>query len=222
MMYYYRKMTPEQQQAIVEYRKQSHRPWHSPPHWDFEGERQFFISSTCYEHASVIGASHERMTECENDLLEVCGNYASVIYAWCILPNHYHILVKTDRLKELRKEIGQSHGRSSFKWNGEDQRRGRKVWHNCFDREIKSHRHFWATVNYIHNNPVHHGYVDKWQDWPWSSATEFLERVGRETAANIWREYPILDYGKKWDVDPQSEPEESAPKDAETEEKKTS
>ena len=77
------------------------------------------------------------MTECENDLLEVCWNHASVIYAWCILPNHYHILVKTDCLKDLRKEIGRFHGRSSFKWNGEDQRRGRQVWHNCFDREIK-------------------------------------------------------------------------------------
>jgi hypothetical protein len=117
--------------------------------------------------------------------------------------------------------FGRFHGRSSFKWNGEDQRRGRQVWHNCFDREIKSHRHFWATVNYIHNNPAHHGYADKWQDWPWSSATEFLERVGRETAEKIWREYPILDYGKKWDVDPQSEPEESVSEDSKAEERKT-
>jgi hypothetical protein len=45
--------------------------------------------------------------------------------------------------------------------------------------------------------------------------------VGRETAENIWREYPILDYGNKWDVDPQSEPEESVSEDAETEGLKT-
>ncbi|HEX6189161.1 MAG TPA: hypothetical protein VFZ40_13865 [Pyrinomonadaceae bacterium] len=36
---------------------------------------------------------------------------------------------------------------------------------------------------------------------PWSSAAAFVERVGRETASKIWREYPVLDYGKKWDVD---------------------
>jgi len=86
-------------------------------------------------------------------------------------------------------------------WNGEENQRGRQVWHNCLDRGIKLHRHFWASVNYIHHNPVHHGYVDKWQEWPWSSAARFLERVGQETASKIWREYPILDYGKKWDVD---------------------
>jgi putative transposase len=89
----------------------------------------------------------------------------------------------------------------SCKWNGEDDRRGRQVWHNCLDRGIKSHGHFWASVNYIHHNPVHHGCVEKWQGWPWSSAEHYIERVGHETAAKIWHKYPILDYGKKWDVD---------------------
>ena len=109
-MYSYRNLTTEQQNGVVEYRRQQRRPWHSPPHWNFEGERQFFISGTCFEHAHVIGASHERMTECENDLMEVCGNHASVIYAWCILPNHYHILAKTDRLKSCAKRSAGSTG----------------------------------------------------------------------------------------------------------------
>ncbi|HXI88717.1 MAG TPA: hypothetical protein VNO24_01765 [Blastocatellia bacterium] len=62
---------------------------------------------------------------------------------------------------------------------------------------MKSERHFWASLNYVHHNPVHHGYVERWQDWPWSSAAEFLQRVAREKAAEIWKKYPILDYGKK-------------------------
>jgi len=47
---------------------------------------------------------------------------------------------------------------------------------------------------------VHHGYVAHWQDWPWSSAADFLRQIGRENAEAIWREYPILECGKKWDV----------------------
>ncbi|MBP6824169.1 MAG: transposase [Acidobacteria bacterium] len=200
-MYDYRKMTLEQQQELVEYRRQHHRPWHSPPHWDYEGERQFLISAACFEHTHIIGATLERMAKCESDLLELHQQYCSEIYAWCLLPNHYHWLVKTDRITELLKELGKFHGRSSYFWNGEDGRRGRQVWHNSFERQIKSHRHFWASVNYVHNNPVHHGYVETWQDWPWSSAREFIERVGRERALEIWRAYPVLDYGKKWDMD---------------------
>ncbi len=139
------------------------------------------------------------MTQCEADVLEACDEFSSAIYAWCILPNHYHVVVRTALIKELRKGLGLLHGRSSFNWNGEDDQRGRQVWYNCFERPLKSQRHFWATLNYVHHNPVHHGYVEHWQDWPWSSASRFLQEVGRDRAKEIWDEYPILDYGKKWD-----------------------
>lgn len=194
-------MTPEQRVEIVEYRRLRMRPLHSPPHLKFEGLRQFFITAACYEHKHHIGLNHERMTNFEADLLTACEKFAVTTYAWCVLPNHYHVLVRTDDIDALRRELGLLHGRTSYNWNGEENQRGRQVWFNCFDRVIKSHRHFWASVNYIHHNPIHHGYVDKWLDWPWSSAAEFLERVGRERALEIWLEFPILDYGKKWDVD---------------------
>lgn len=198
-MYNWRKLTELQKKEALALRKSRHLPWHSPPHFDFEGTRQYLISAACYEHHSIIGTTAERMKECEASVLQVCEEFCSQIYAWCILPNHYHVLIKTNRIKELREALGKFHGRSSFQWNGEDNMRGRKVWHNCFERPMKSERHFLATLNYVHHNPVHHGYVDHWQDWPWSSAREFLEQVGYDRAKTLWKKYPILDYGKKWD-----------------------
>lgn len=65
---------------------------------------------------------------------------------------------------------------------------------------MRSDRHFWATVNYVHHNPVHHGYVLLWTDWPWSSARDYLREVGREEAARAWQAYPVKDYGKGWDA----------------------
>ena len=198
-MYDWRRMTDEERQQALQIRRARKLPWHSPPHLDFDGVHQYLMSSACYEHAHVIGQSSERLSECEQELIGICHDFCLSVYAWCILPNHYHTVVKTDRIKELRHELGRFHGRSSFKWNEEDNSHGRKVWHNCFERRIKSERHFWATLNYVHHNPVHHGYVDRWQDWPWSSASEFLNSVGRSRALDAWRKYPILDYGKKWD-----------------------
>ena len=64
---------------------------------------------------------------------------------------------------------------------------------------MRSDRHFWATLNYVHHNPVHHGYVEHWQDWPFSSAPEYLAEMGRAEAERLWLEYPVLDYGKGWD-----------------------
>ena len=103
-------------------------------------------------------------------------------------------------MKELRKQIGVLNGRTAFEWNGEDDARGRIVWRNCFERAMKSPRHYFASLNYVLNNPVHHGYVEKWQDWPWSNAREYLAKIGNERATEIWREDPLLDYGKKWDI----------------------
>ena len=65
---------------------------------------------------------------------------------------------------------------------------------------MKSERHFYASLNYVLHNPVHHKYCERWQDWQCSNAKEYLEQTGKEKAAEIWREYPILDYGKNWDV----------------------
>jgi putative transposase len=199
-MYDWRRMTGEDRAHALDVRRARQLPWHSPPHLDLEGTHQYLISAACYEHAQIIGKSLDRMTECEEALLQVCLDSCLTIHAWCVLPNHYHLVVTTERVVELRRCLGQFHGRSSHAWNGEDSSRGRKVWYNCIERPMKSKRHFWATLNYVHHNPVHHGYVQTWQHWPWSSAKEFLERVGRAQALEIWEQYPIMDYGKKWDV----------------------
>ena len=193
-------MTESDRKQVLELRKARDLPWHSPPHLDFKVAKQYLISSSCYEHVSVIGKDPERMTECEAELLRICENFCSRIYAWCILPNHYHVLLKTERISELRNALGEFHGRSSYEWNQSDGKQGRKVWYNCFERPMKSERHFWASLNYVHHNPVHHGYVTRWQDWPWSSARQYLEEVGAKEAKRIWLMYPVLDYGKKWDI----------------------
>jgi len=199
-MYDWRRMTIEDRAHALDVRRARRVPWHSPPHLDFEGTHQYLISATCYEHVSIIGKGSARMTECEEEVLRACSEHCPTTHGWCVLPNHYHILVTTEHIADLRRGLGQFHGRSSHDWNGEDSARGRKVWFNCFERPMKSSRHFWATLNYIHHNPVHHGYVQGWQDWPWSSAAEFLEQVGHARALEIWKQYPIMDYGKKWDV----------------------
>lgn len=199
-MYLWRKLTEEQQKEALEYRRLHYFPKHSPPHFDFAGKKQYLITAACYEHKHIISKSTDRMADCESRILSACEEQGAEIYAWCILPNHYHILLMTDDVKGIRKQLGLFHGRSSFKWNGEDNCRGRQVWHNCFERRMKSERHYFATLNYVLNNPVHHGYCKNWEDWPWSNASEYLGQMGRDKALKIWRDYPIKDYGKKWDV----------------------
>jgi putative transposase len=199
-MYYWRRLSEDQRAEVVEYRRIQRYPKHSPPHFDSDLEVTYIITAACYEHASIVGRSHQRLTNCEVRVLSACEKHSSAIYAWCILPNHYHLLVRTAFIKLLRKELGLFHGRTSFEWNGEDNTRGRQVWHNCFERKMRSARHFYASLNYVLHNAVHHGYAERWQDWQWSNASDYVKNVGPERADEIWRKYPIKDYGKKWDV----------------------
>ena len=193
-------MTDAQRGEVLNSRKLQRYPWHSPPHRAGTYTQCYLLSAACYEHKAIIGKTLERMSECEEQFLTTARQQAYEIFAWCLLPNHYHILLQTDRILELIHQMGRLHGRLSHQWNGEDAQRGRKVWFNCVERTMKSERHFWATLNYVHHNPVHHGYVDYWQDWPFSSGMHYLNSVGRQKAMEIWNKYPILDYGKKWDA----------------------
>ena len=139
------------------------------------------------------------MFDFEQQLLKLLSAVCDRIYAWVVLPNHYHLLVHAANLKALLVELGRLHGRTSHRWNGEESKRGRHVWHGAAETAIKSDAHFWATLNYVLNNAVRHGYVDRWQDWPYCNAASYLDEVGREEAERRWNTYPLLDYGKDWD-----------------------
>ena len=197
-MYDWRRMTQAERAEALAAREADNRPWHGPPH-QVTGQRVYHLSAACYEHKPVLGSSARRMADFECELLEELDTCCDEIHAWCVLPNHYHLLVDTPSLDATAAALGTLHGSTSFRWNGEDRRRGRKVWHRCGDRAIRSENHYWATMNYVHHNPVRHGYAARWEHWPFSSARRFLDAVGREEAKRIWKAYPLLDYGKGWD-----------------------
>ncbi|MGQ0542131.1 MAG: transposase [Blastocatellia bacterium] len=137
-MYLWRKLTTEQREEALRQRKGRHLPWHSPPHIDFEGSVTFLVSSACYEHAFIVGKSSKRLAEFEEEVIEACTGVDANASAWCILPNHYHLLLRVSEIRLLRQEIGKVHGRTSFRWNREDDQPGRKVWFNFFDRDMRS------------------------------------------------------------------------------------
>jgi putative transposase len=196
--YRWRKMTDEQRAVTLANRQQHRLPWHSPPHCDGESGL-YLIAAACFEHRPVVGYSSDRIYSFSGELVETCSGPEREVYSWVVLPNHYHILVRSPSAKETVASLGRLHGRTSYQWNGEEGCRGRQVWFNAMETAIKSERHFWSSLIYVMNNPVKHGYVERWQDWPYSNARDWLKSVGREEATRIWKEFPINDFGRDWD-----------------------
>jgi putative transposase len=197
--YRWRQLTAEQQAELLARRKAHKHPWHSPPHRSNLGHLQFHITAACFRHEHHIGYSPERMDAFARDLLSVFDAHAGQVFAWCVLPNHYHALIGTSDILRVLGELGRLHGRMSHAWNGEESSQGRKVFFRAVERAMRSERHYWATLNYVHHNAVHHGYVERWTDWPWSSASDYLAHTGRDEAMRIWHEYPLGNYGMGWD-----------------------
>ena len=196
-MYDYRRMTAQQRAEVLSERKVRRWPWHAPPH--FGDERQeYMITAACYEHRHVL-AGVARLSEFAEAV--VCGleeGLGSCVHGWVVLPNHYHILADVD-LHPLRRWLGRLHNGKSTQWNREDGTPGRKVWHRFSDRRIRSERHHYASLNYIHANPVKHRYVDRPEDWAWSSLHAHLEQLGPDVLAEWQIRYPVCEYGRGWD-----------------------
>jgi putative transposase len=176
-MYEWRKMGQAQREALLRDRKQYRLPWHAPPHFGTE-PGLYHITAACYGHAHILDTS-ARLSDFESLLVAgLADDGVAEIRAWVILPNHYHLLLETS-LPGFGRWLHRLHNNTATRWNGQDNRRGRKVWHRYADRKIRGEVHYFRTLNYIHANPVKHGYVEKSREWPWSSYSRYEEEYGR-------------------------------------------
>ena len=92
------------------------------------------------------------------------------LHAWCIMPNHVHVLVTPAPAITLSALL---HTWKSFSAKQANRILGRSgaFWmQEYFDRYIRDERHFVSVVEYIHNNPVVAGFCKSPADWPFSSA----------------------------------------------------
>ena len=158
MPYEYRKLSPQEREEIVNYRHAHGYPLHAPPH-PFRGAEAYLISAANFEHRAIMN-SLSRRTELETCLLKLMKEIAEDLIAWVVLSNHYHVLIAVQSLDRVSAALKQLHGRTSREWDIEDNLTGkRRVWYKFADTYIRNDSHLQIAFNYIHYNPVKHGYV---------------------------------------------------------------
>jgi putative transposase len=195
--YEYRRLSEDERHALVAERLARGFPPHRPPHPD-QGPDYYLLTAAIYEHAPIIDPAARR-DQFQDELLAAFTQPALTICAWAILPTHYHLLIWLPSLTIVPSIFNLLHGRTSRQWNQEDGTVGRKVWYHYSDRAIRSEQHFYRAINYLHVNPVRHGYVSRSRDWPWTSLALYQTSVGMEQLEALWRRYPTGDFGNEWD-----------------------
>jgi putative transposase len=196
-MYEYRKLTPKERIEVLQYRRNQGYPLHAPPH-PAKGKGYFLITAANFEYRHVL-SSFSRRTQFEIQMLQILKNASIDVFCRAIMPNHYHLLIHSEHFEKLSSVLRCLHGKTSREWNRIDNKPGRKVWYKYSDRKIRSEGHFYSALNYIHYNPVKHGYVSSLEDWTWSSIHLYLQGYGSQWIRKNWKFFPVLDFGKGWD-----------------------
>jgi putative transposase len=200
MPYEYGKLTPQERKEVVESRKRRGYPLHAPPH-PYRKNGTYLITAANFEHKAVM-ISSARRTEFQELLLDSFQEIDSEIIGWVILPNHYHILAAVESLNSVSDILRILHGRTSYSWNLQDGlQEKRKVWYKFSDRLMRDEKQLHQTLNYIHYNPVKHGYVNEVYNWEWSSIFMYINDMGRDWLQEHWKKHiPPANFGNDWDI----------------------
>ncbi len=171
----------------MEYSSSPHRPLHI-----YIDDAWYFITGSTINRAKFF-ISDEHLHLWREVFLATAEELSVTVCAWVVLSSHYHALLKFQHGRDLSKFVQRLHGRTSHKVNVLDNLQGRKIWYSYWDTCIRGETDFWTRFNYIHYNPVKHGYVHNPEDWEYSSYRFYLQEEGDEWLAKCWLNYPAKD-----------------------------
>jgi len=134
-----------------------------PHHVTQRGNRRqkTFFNEDDYQYYIELLATHAR-------------KHSTEVWAYCLMPNHVHLVMVPREEGGLRATLGEAHRHYTRRVNFREGWRGH-LWQERFHSFVMDERYLLATVRYIERNPVVAGLCRRPQDWRWSSARAHLK-----------------------------------------------
>ena len=101
-----------------------------------------------------------------------------VLFAYCLMPNHYHLFLRTT-LANLSRFMKELNGGYSKAYNSRCRRVGPVFQGRYKALLVQDNEYSLGVARYIHMNPVKAGLVERPQEYPWSSYVEYVGKGGR-------------------------------------------
>jgi putative transposase len=102
------------------------------------------------------------------------GNQPLQVLTYCVMPTHYHLIVRVEHQSELFRYINTIENCYTRYFNQKKNRKG-TAWIGPYKRvPIGSGRSFIHVMRYIHLNPVTAYLVDTPEDWSYSSYRYYM------------------------------------------------
>ena len=106
------------------------------------------------------------------------------LLAWCIMPNHVHVLIETKEGFPLGSVLHSWKSFTSGEANKLLGRRGEFWQREYLDRYVRNAEHYAAVIAYIEGNPVNAGLARLKTEWSWSSARFRAGSAGFQPASS--------------------------------------
>ena len=151
-------------------------------------------------HITQRGNRRQTVFFCDDDylqykayLMESLDKAQVQVWAYCLMPNHVHLVVVPETEDGLRAFFSESHRRYTRYINFREGWRG-YLWQGRFQSFVMNEQYLVAAVRYVELNPLKAGLCQAIDGWRWSSVHAHLQQKddGLVTVK------PMLDRVKDW------------------------
>jgi len=102
-----------------------------------------------------------------------CQLHDVEVWAYCLMPNHVHLIVVPSTIDGLARAIGGAHRSYAVRVNEREGWRGH-LWQERFSSFVMDESYLLSAVRYVELNPVRGGLVEDPGNYKWSSASAHL------------------------------------------------
>ena len=131
-------------------------------------------------HITQRGNRRQQTFFCDDDyrayidlMSEWCSKHRVDIWAYCLMPNHVHLIAVPQSIEGLARAIGEAHRRYTRRVNFREGWRGH-LWQGRFASYVLDEAHLIAAARYVELNPVRARLVRVPGEYLWSSAAAHI------------------------------------------------
>ena len=106
---------------------------------------------------------------------ERCAANGVTCWAYCLMPNHVHLILTPRTQEGLSRAVGEAHRRYTAFVNARARVTGH-LFQGRFSSAAMDEAHLMTAIRYLALNPVRAKLAKRSQDWPWSSVAAHLAK----------------------------------------------
>jgi len=151
----------------------------------FVADHVYHLYNRGVNRANIFSTA-ENYRYCLRQIKDVLTQVPATMFAYCLMPNHYHFVIRQDGDISLSEFIGRLFKRYTQAYNRQQDRTGPLFAGRFRSIHVGTDEYLIHLARYVHLNPVAAGLCATAEEWPFSN---YLEWTGRRNGTLIDRDW---------------------------------